>query len=426
MSNASKTSLEPMLVGIDWADQKHDVCVRLPIGTTKSFKINADTDDVEQLIAELARLADGRPVAICLEKSRVRIIYHLMLRENIQLFLVDPKQLARYRESFSSGGAKDDIRDAALLLRLLRERRDELRVFEPDDKLTRLVGQLGHTRRSLVDDRTRLLQQLQSKLKTYNPLPLSLASGNAKSGLLREIVRRWPDPRKFQRVHPQTLRKLLRRHGLKDAQQIEQQLETIRSKPLVTRDAALIEPLAIQVKAILKQIQTLDEAIGELEKALKSAMQQHPDAELFTALPGAGEALAPRLLAAFGSQRDRYRNADEIGQYSGILPVTKQSGNTKHVSRRRACPKFLRQTFHEFAAGAKQWCTWSKAYYQWLTQEKKMRHHAALRKLASRWIRILFRVWHNRTPYDPNRYLQCLHAKNHPCLKFLEKNNQCH
>ena len=89
--------------------------------------------------------------------------------------------------------------------------------------------------------------------------------------------------------------------------------------------------------------------------------------------------------------------------------------------RRRACPKFLRQTFHEFADAARKWCPWSHAYYR-LQRAGGMRHHAALRKLASRWIRILFRVWKTRTPYDPDRYLAALKNNHHPLLKYLVNN----
>jgi hypothetical protein len=115
----SDSQNEMLMVGIDWADQKHDVCVQLLDGKIKSFQIDADTDDVERLVERLQELPHGQAIAICREKSRVPIIYHLMLRDKIQLYLIDPKQIARYRESFTSSGAKDDPGDAALILRFL-------------------------------------------------------------------------------------------------------------------------------------------------------------------------------------------------------------------------------------------------------------------------------------------------------------------
>ena len=121
---------------------------------------------------------------------------------------------------------------------------------------------------------------------------------------------------------------------------------------------------------------------------------------------------------AFGSDRSRYQNAEQVACYSGIAPVTRQSGKSTWVRRRLAGPNFLRQTFQEFAQHARRWCPWSKAFYQ-LQRDKGMAHNAAVRKLAYKWIRILFRVWKEKTPYDPDKYLDCLKRANHPLLKFL-------
>jgi transposase len=163
----------------------------------------------------------------------------------------------------------------------------------------------------------------------------------------------------------------------------------------------------------------LEKSIDELEASIDKEMASHPDANLFTALPGAGKTLAPRLLTAFGSQRDRFANANEVATFSGIAPVTKRSGKSCIVHRRYACPKYLRQTFHEFADHARKWCPWSRAYYR-LQKSRGMKHHAALRKLAMRWIRILFRVWKNRTAYDPAAYMATIKRKNPEIVPFLQ------
>jgi len=409
----------PIMVGIDWSEQKYDVAIRLPDGTTQFRQINASTQQIQNLLDELHRIADGRTIAIAFEKARISLLYQLMARTNITLYLIDPKQFARYRESFSSAGAKHDRSDAALLLRLLSERRDQLRPFVPDDELTRYIGELARTRRIAVDQRTSLRQQLRSVIKRYFPLALELAGGRIDSPLLKEIIRRWPDPRKLRRLHPGTLRKLFQTHGLNDNDKIDQLINTIRSQPLVSTDPALIRPSAIRARAIIAQINILDESIQQLDEEIKKALKQHPDTKLFQTIRGAGDALIPRLIAAFGSQRDRYKNADEVAVVAGVAPVKRQSGKSCQVVRRRAASKFLLQTFHEFADSARRWCTWSRAYYK-MQRQRGMRHHAALRKLASRWIRILYRVWITRTPYDEQRYLQALKAKNHPLFQYIE------
>lgn len=172
----------------------------------------------------------------------------------------------------------------------------------------------------------------------------------------------------------------------------------------------------IQCKIIIE----LSKGIQTLEDLIQTYMETHQDASLFTALPGAGPALAPRLLTAFGSDRERFDNADQIAAMSGIAPVTQQSGKSRHVVRRLACSNHLRQTFHEFALSARIWCPWSKAYY--LSQRSGgMKHNAAMiRKLAHRWIRILFQVWKRQKPYDPGKYLRSILQKNPKIKSFFE------
>jgi transposase len=407
-----------LVVGLDWADSKHDATV-LDRGRKSHFRFDADPATVEDFIAELTRIAGGRNIAVCVEKGRVRIIYHLMLRENITLYPVDPKQVARYRQSFTSSTAKDDSGDSYYLARLLAERGSDMRALQPDDAITRKIALLSQTRRSLVDDKTAVIQQLTAKVKMIHPVALMLPVSKIDSTLVREFLRRYPDPRKANKAHVQTLTKMLARSGIKNPERVEEIIHTIRSTPLATSDGALIEPLVIYIRAMIGQLDKLDEAIGKCDQEIASAMNQCPDAKLFTSLPGAGAALAPRLLTTFGSNRDRFESADQLCSYVGIAPVTRQSGKKRQVVRRRACPKFLLQTFHEFAGCVRRFCPWSGAYYRW-QRDKGVGHHAALRKLATRWARILYRVWQTREPYDADRYLASMYQKNHPLIQFLQ------
>ncbi len=104
------------------------------------------------------------------------------------------------------------------------------------------------------------------------------------------------------------------------------------------------------VKLLLKQIHDLNNALAEYDQELKTLYDSHPDKDIFDSFPGSGPALGPRLLAAWGTDRDRYDSAESMQKYAGVAPVTKASGKSKVTIRRVACPKFLLQTFHEFAA----------------------------------------------------------------------------
>jgi transposase len=416
----NKPSAAPALViGIDWADQKHDVCAIDASGKEVSQQIDHTPEAIDAWVSQQLEQADGHPIAIILEQSRGALIHALMFRENVMLYPINPKQLANYRESYSNAGSKNDARDAWLLARMLWERIRILKPWVPDDEQTRLLARFCQQRRQLVNERTRLLQQLTDQLKAYFPLALQLNPRGVQSSVVLELLRRWPDPRQLRNADRRWLVKVFKQYSIRNSDQQQALIDRIRSAKLLSSDNALIESAAIVVEVLAKQIPVLQKAIDKLDQKIEHGMATHTDAMLFQSLPGAGKALAPRLLTAFGSQRDRYASADEMSTYSGIAPVTKKSGKTRIVHRRFACPKYLRQTFHEFAAHAKRWCPWSRAYYE-LQRSRGMKHHAALRKLALRWIRILYVVWKNRVPYDANRYLATIQRKNPALVPFLQ------
>jgi transposase len=170
-------------------------------------------------------------------------------------------------------------------------------------------------------------------------------------------------------------------------------------------------PLIAQLRTVLDNIAAFDQAIGAISENL-------PDTRLFDCLPGAGAPFAPRLLAAFGQDRSRYGSANDLLQYSGIAPVTEQSGNTCWIHWRLRCPKFLRQTFIEWAGESVKHSFWAKAYYR-MQRDRGKSHQVALRALAFKWIRILFRCWKDHTPYDDATYLMALQDRGSPLLQYL-------
>jgi len=157
------------------------------------------------------------------------------------------------------------------------------------------------------------------------------------------------------------------------------------------------------------------EAIKRFDIEIESVAKQHDDYALISALPGAGPSLAPRLLVAFGEQRERYNSAADIQKYSGIAPVTERSGKKHWVHWRWQCPTFLRQTFVEWAAQTINKSFWAGEYYR-QQRVKGSTHQAAVRSLAFKWIRILFRCWQTQTSYDEVVYLKALERRGSPLL----------
>ncbi len=410
-----------LFIGIDWADQKHDIYVIDRQGKGFHQELKHSAENIDAWVGEMLKLAGGQPIAIMLELSRGALIYALMFREDVLLYPVNPKQLARYRESYPGGG-KNDPTDAMYLARMLLERITTLTAWQPDDENTRLLAHLSQQRRKIVDGQTKLRQQLTALLKSYFPVVLELFGKDHQLPLLLSVLCRWPDPRKLRRADRRLIRRVVSDHSTRNEEQQNEIIERIRSAQLLTRDDALINPSAMTVELLAKQIQQAQKTIKEFDAKIAEAMKRHPDAHLFTSLRGAGSALAPRLLCAFGSQRDRWEDAESVASFSGIAPVTRKSGKSRGVRRRFACPKFLRQTFHEFADRARQYCPWSKARYRML-RDRGMKHHAALRKIARSWIRILFRVWKTRVPFDCDRYIAKLQQRCPEITPYLTQEN---
>jgi transposase len=401
-------------VGIDWADQKHDVVLRSvgdpakPEHQVIKNEINALNDWIAQMHERFG--AKGK-VLVCLEQSRGALIYQLMPYELFELYPINPSQLANYRKTFFSSGAKDDQPDADLLSELLMCHRDRLKAWKPDDQLTRELATLNEGRRHAVDRRTELANEIKSQLKLYFPVALQILDHDITTALAADLLVQWPTLAELQKVSPAKLRKFFYGHNCRQEKKILERLALIKEAKPLTTDAAIIRPTALRVKLLAQQLKSLLPFIAEYEKRIAALFGSHPDRFLFDNLPGAGPALAPRLLTAFGTDRGRFEVAGDVSNLSGVAPVRIASGlktgKKASIHFRQACPKFLRQTFHEFATHSIRFCPWAGTYYQAQIARGKG-HHVAVRALAFKWIRILFACWKNRVPYDPDRYLKAL------------------
>lgn len=406
-------------IGIDWADQEHHVCLQV-VGSTRveHLVVPQRSEALQDWVQRLrARFPQGR-VAVALEQSRGALIYALMSYEFILLYPVPGKTLADYRKAFFGSGAKGDPTDAELVLELLRCHRDRLHLWTPDDAPTRQLGLLNEQRRKLVDERTALSNRLGSLLKESFPQALDWV-GDLGKPPASEFLAKWPSLAAVQKARPVILREFYLRHFRPKPEELEKRLAEIRQAKPLTSDPAILESHALIVPLLAAQLQTLLGCLAQVDAALAKLFSQHQDYHLWEILPGAGKALAPRLLAAFGSDRQRYQNAAELQIFSGIAPVTASSGRSRWIHWRWACPKFLRQTFHEFAAQSIPRSTWARAYYFEQIRRGK-HHHAAVRALAFKWIRILYRCWKDHTPYNEEKYLQALARRGSPLAACIQ------
>jgi transposase len=420
-----QTNSEPdfaAFVGIDWADQKH--CWKLMVSGSRTSEVGQLINTPEQIeiwAAHLEQRFGGRPIAVAFEHGQGSLIYQLSKYPDLVLYPIHPKMAARYREAFSSAGPKSDPRDTGLALDLVLRQRDRLRRLEPDDEQTRLLQLLVEHRRRLVDEKTCESNRLTACLKNYFPQALEWID-DIDSLLGCAFLREWPSLQSLQCAKPGKLRKFFHQHNCRSEKRIDERIESIYHAIAAVNDRALLEGGRIIVSSSVSIIEVLLKRIAELDKEIEGAAAEHPDAYLFADVPGAGPALKPRLIAAFGHRRERYQSAEELLSYSGIAPVTVQSGKAKWVHFRYACPKFLRQTFHEVALHSLASSSWSRAHYD-SQRAKGKGHHAAVRSVAYKLVRILFRCWKDRTPYCEEVYLKALEERHSPLARILSVPN---
>jgi transposase len=404
-------------VGIDWADQKHDVCLSLAGGGESELSVLPHRPSCIAAWAEgLRERFGGRKIAVCLELSQGPIVSALLEHDIFVLFPVNPSTLARYRKAFSPSGAKDDPTDAQIALELLLRHRDKLSPLEPDSVALRTLRRLVIVRRELVEDRVRLTNRITSSLKQYFPQVLSWFR-DKHTAVFIDFLDRWPTLQAAQRARRETLADFFRNHNVRYPATIERRLDAIASERSLTTDRAIIEPYQLAVESLLTQLRAVVDAIERFDAAIAARATKLPDFDLFKALPGAGPALAPRLLVAFGERRERFPNAAAFQKYVGIAPVTERSGNHSWVHWRFSCPTFVRQTLVEWTEQTIPTSFWAKAFYE-RHREKGASHNASIRALAFKWIRILWRCWVDRVPYDESRYLSALRKRGSPLLHF--------
>jgi transposase len=405
-------------VGIDWADSKHDVCLQAADSTKRECFILTHTPEaIDAWVRTLRARFNGQPIAICLELTKGPLVSALRKYDFLTLFPINPLTLARYREAFTPSRAKDDPTDAALQLELLLTHRDKLQPLNPQSPAMRVLEQLVEHRRRVVDDRVRITNRLTSTLKNYFPHVLQWFQ-DKDTTVFCDFLSRWPTLKAAQLARRSTLETFFRDHHVRSTDVIEKRIQAIKTAMPLTTDEGVIAPNILFVQALVSQLRVTLHAIEDFDTAIAQRAQSHPDFPLFQALPGAGPVFAPRLLVAFGEQRERYASAAALQQYAGIAPVTERSGKKSWVHWRLQCPKFLRQTFVEWAAESIQHSFWARVYYQ-QQRDKGQAHQAAVRALAFKWLRILYRCWQDRTPYDESTYLHALNRRGSSLIQNL-------
>jgi len=410
-----------LIIGLDRSDLKADLCL---IETRTAQRRSAVIDTTPEALWEwLRQLRQQHPqprVGLCLEQPAVHLIPFLEAYDWITLHPINPITLQKYREAFVTSRAKDDTKDAEYLADLLLNHQAKLPVWAPEDSATRAVQQLVFHRRAVVDERTALSNRLMALLKAYFPQGLTLCGEDLWRPLATAFLLKWPSLQAVQKVKPATLKQFYYLQGSRSAKLLAQRLALLQQAVPVTDERAVIESFVLRVQLVCRQLQLVQRSVTEFDRQIAAAYAGHPDRELFASLPGAGPVLGPRLLASLGAQRERFASSGQLQRYTGVAPVTKKSGGSCYIHRRYLCPKFHRQSFHEYAKESVLWSRWAAAYY--LQQRTKgSSHHTAVRALAFKWQWVIWRCWQDRRPYDERIYEAALKQNGSPLVALFDR-----
>lgn len=336
-----------LLIGIDRSDTRLDICtLDAASGQPTAHTVSTNPRALREWFAAQCRdLPPGARIAVAFEQPATNLIVFFSQFAQVALYPLNPAAVRSYCKSFAISGAHTDTSDAAMIARYLAHYHAQLRPRPERRGAVLELDRLNVARRDLVDERTAVVNRLQATLKLYFPQAIELLSEDLWRPMDAHFLLRWPSLQELQKARTSTLRSFWQKHGSRSEKLIAARLDQIAQALPLTSDPHLIDPLALEIGVIARQLLLLDESIKLFEARLGEVAQSLADYPFFRALPGAGPVFAARLLAAFGDDRSLWQSADDLLRLSGVAPVTQQSGKTRVVHRRRQAPAFLHQTF---------------------------------------------------------------------------------
>ena len=391
-------------VGIDLSDKFFDSCITNSFGDVISRnRFDFNDNGFSDLVCKLQEYgADSKNCAISFENPRARLADFLIQRE-FTVLLINPKSIARYRESRIASKAKSDQGDAQLIADYIREHHRSLRCIKIPDETIRELSLLLEDRDRLVQQKVRFSNQLTSTLKEYFPQALSMFSCITNRSALEFLKRvdTFAQLKSIASGSTAEIEQLLEDCGINRSDSRER-FYSVMKKPVSQVSLAVIRAKVRLKNTILNQLILLIEHIAGYEEQIQQIMDDIPNGNLFRSLPGADYILAGKLMVLYNS-RD-FRSANEVQCLCGTAPYTIRSGQSKTVRFRKGCNKFGRKTFHQLAFSSLRGCQWSKKRLSQKRQEGKGLHHS-LRCLANSWVKVTFAMWRDKTPYDESKYL---------------------
>lgn len=395
-----------VIIGLDWADRTHVCCLYdAQAKRLQTLEVKAGPEAFGAWLEQVERAHPVGRIVVAIERPDGAAVQMMRARTRWVVVPVNPVVLHRFRQAFTPSGAKDDPGDAALLGEIVRTHPEKFTALPPVDEPLERLEVLVRQRRHLVDMRTKLVEQLSAVLKAYYPQALELAGSSLSSPMALDLLARWPDLAAAKRARWSALERFYQRHHCGRDAVLERRRELLKTARAVSTADSYVAPLRLQMLSIVRQMAAQNAGLAEFETAIQAAYAQAPGREIIDSLPGSGPALRPRLWVAC-QEAGAQPTGPDLALKSGIAPVQQRSGEgLNRVLFRRSRPRFLHQTWVEFAKHSVAKSTWAAAYCA-ARESKGHGKNAIHRALAFKWTRIVARLWRDHVCYDETHYLQ--------------------
>jgi transposase len=391
-----------LFVGIDWAAATHAVCVQDATGRrVAAFTVEHTAQGLATLVARLARLGEPGSMPVAIERPDGRLV-DALLEAGHPVVPVKPNAIKTWRDGEVLSGAKSDAGDAEVIAEYLRLRHHRLQLATPYSAETKALRTVVRTRGDLVDMRVAATNQLAALLDVHWPGAKAVFA-DVESPIALEFLTRYPTARHARHLGAKRLATFCAKHGYSGRRTGEQLLARLQAAPAGTLDETLCEAVRDAVTALVSVLKALGAALKDLGRSVIATLGEHPDGETFTSLPRSGQINAAQILAEWGDCRQAYDGPESIAALAGATPVTKESGKHRAVHFRWACNKRFRAAITTFADNSRHESPWAAKVYA-DARARGHDHPHAVRVLARAWIRVIWRCWIDRTPYDPGRH----------------------
>lgn len=385
--------------GIDWASEAHEVCIGEGGGVVERFAAAHDERGIAALAAKLARLGVCR---VAIERPD-GILVERLLDAGLEVLAIHPNQVKAARARFAVAHGKSDRFDAYVLAELARTDAHRFRALVPDTDETKALRSLTRAREDLVGARVELANQLRAQLEAFWPGALVFAEVDSPIGLA--FIARYPSPAEAKALGAGRMRAFLARNSYSGRTDPAELVARMRSAPQGTAGSAECEARRAVVLGLLGALRPIVEEIAKLTAQIRERLAVHPDAAIFRPLfRDPKTTICPATpIAELGDARGRYPTEAAMAADAGMSPVALESGKLRVATFRRACDKRLRVAVATLADSTRHWHPWAREVYR-RARERGQDHPHAIRTLGRAWIRVLWRCWRDRAPYDPARH----------------------